>query len=101
MLAIDNSNSIRNYLIKKFSIDKLNQNRRFLTDITNSKADQSYTQLGNGQVVQSDCNESGSTFVLNGYFSGRFVIRPIVLNQTNQFLFYQISDKQSNEADSV
>ncbi|MCP4703135.1 MAG: hypothetical protein GY865_00875 [candidate division Zixibacteria bacterium] len=95
LLTINKDSNKENYRIRNFSFDKLKQKSRFLAEEADIIKDQSNTQLGFGQILQSDCNGSSNILNLNGYFDGQFRFRPIVLNHTNRFLFYQVFNNQT------
>lgn len=101
LLTIEKYKNKENYIIKKFSLNRLAKKGRFLVDEVDTTKGRPETQLGRGQVLQSDCCESSRKFRLSGFFDGLFAIRPIVLNHIKRFLFYEIPDTQIREADSV
>jgi len=101
LLTIEKYKSKEHYIIKNFSLNRLAQKGRFLVDEVDTTRGQSETQLGRGQVLQSDWCEPSRKFRLNGFFDGLYAIRPIVHNHIKRFLFYEIPDRQTREADSV
>jgi len=101
LLTFEDNQIKEQYRIREFSLKRSEQKRRYLTDKIDSIKVQPGIQLGRGQVLQNDCNESSREFKLNGYFDGSFIIRSIVLNKMNRFLFYKISERQTNEANRV
>jgi len=99
-LVIELNESRENYIIRNFSLNKLSQKRRFLTEkIENTRGHQGL-QLGRGQVRQSDYSGLSGKIRLDGFLDGIYAIRPIVLNRTDRFLFYEIADTQTGGADN-
>lgn len=101
LLTVETNKNKQLYIINNFSLRRLAEKRRFVTEEVNAIKSQPGTQLGRGQVLQGDCTETSGKIKLNGYLNGLFVIRPIILNHTNRFLFYQINEAPTSEANSV
>ncbi len=101
LLTIETNEKNKHYIIGNFSLERLSDKRRFLTEEVDTIKQNPGNQLGQGQVVQSDYAEASARLQFNGYLNGLYVIKPIVLNRKRRFLFSQIINKNSHGADDV
>jgi hypothetical protein len=97
ILQLHHANTVRAYFVNKFSRSLLEKNRRFPARPVKEFDPEPASSLGAGHVL--DYSTSGQSIIvrLDGYLTGKFMLRPMVLNGKKGFLFYRVDHAAHQE----
>ncbi len=85
------------FLLRGYSAELLKCGRRLLVESRKSDEVQTLTSCGSGTIVEKQKQGDRILYHLQGYFTGRFVFRSIILNGRQRQIFYRLDSKVSAE----
>ncbi len=92
VLSLNSLNLI--FVIHNFNYGSLNNGRRFAADRISTGVLKSSGNFECGDIVSSEKKGEAFRFEFRGRLSGDFVLRPILLNGRERYLFYRSGKKQ-------
>jgi len=81
--------------VRNFSAQNMNSGRRFLADRHPLSNRAPKDIIGEGRVIAISGDNQILKLRLDGLMKGTFVLRPVVLNHVNRFLFYRLDSLKS------
>lgn len=91
ILAVCTDGKENRFEIHNFSLKLLNANRRFLADRINAHIPELSESCGSGDVIKETSVDGAVFYELDGFFKGKFLIRPVIKTRTERFLFYRFN----------
>lgn len=78
------------FLLRGYSAELINDGRRLLAESRAKSEVQTLTTCGSGTVIDKKVQGDSVTYDLQGFFKGRFVLRPIILNGREKRIFHRL-----------
>lgn len=95
-LSENGTGEYQRWLLKNYSEKLLAVGRGFVAESIIEETDRSVL-LGTGLVVRQEVKRDAIVYECQGYFDGRFVIKPVQLNNRRQSLFCRFESKSGME----
>jgi len=97
LLKMGEAADSKSFVIRNYSLANVSESVRFLADRFESIREFSGEILGRGMAKKISAIDKTLILNLSGYLDGQYMIRPILINKAERFLFYKIKSKAKKD----